>query len=718
MEKQYEVGNLITEQRKRKNLTQRDLADMLDVTDKSVSKWENGKSLPDTKIMPRLCEILGISVEELLEGKLKPLTDVPELDDLQRLEHVYKYYSDDHRVNVGVSDINLTFNLGERVAITGPSGSGKTTLLRMIGGIDRFERGEIFVRKEGISRYDEEDYESYRKDFIAYIFQEYGVLDHYSIIDNLIIVRLLMGDTHLEAKQKAKAMLEKVGLSRFSGKKAYKLSGGQKQKLSVARALLKDSPIVLGDEITSSLDKKSAKEVLRFLFNNSEGKLVVLVSHHFEEIEEYCTRRVVMLDGSVAKDEKLQIVPRVIEGERPAPKKARRLALFPTLMKNRFGLALLLALLALIPASAVIGGNYALDVAYEKTSHRTDARYFGKDELLVRKPSGFETEELKGLVRSEEGMRIGVIKGGDSHYSVVAAMDVPRGTVYCDGALPWNGQTSINYWENFVPQRTPGLVELNVDDYLETLPVLAYLSDRTKQITCSYSYQGTVHERGFTIFSLLLDESINTIQIPQGALPEGAVLLGATLPDKATTENVSLASKGGYVVGVPRPFFASLSAMVSEISLLCPAGKKQQIKERLSEDGYICLAREDELGYLQDNIQLFVNEALFAGISIIAITILILVSKKLSSSVLKLQTEEGLMLRRLGFSAKDIALTYGTIQLFALLAADFAFAAIAVAVHFASPALLVLSSIELLLCTFFLSRGGYESVKKQLEERP
>nr|MCR5349071.1 helix-turn-helix domain-containing protein [Bacilli bacterium] len=184
MEKQYEIGNLITEQRKLKNLTQRELADALGVTDKSVSKWENGRSLPDTKIMPRLCEVLGISVEELLEGKLKPLADSPELDDLQRIEHVYKYYSDDHRVNVGVSDINLTFNLGERVAITGPSGSGKTTLLKMIGGIDRFERGEIFIRKEGISRYDDEDYESYRKDFIAYIFQEYGILDHYSIIDN------------------------------------------------------------------------------------------------------------------------------------------------------------------------------------------------------------------------------------------------------------------------------------------------------------------------------------------------------------------------------------------------------------------------------------------------------------------------------------------------------------------------------------------------------
>nr|MCR5491240.1 helix-turn-helix domain-containing protein [Bacilli bacterium] len=209
MEKQYEIGNLITELRKEKKLTQSKLAEALGVTDKSVSKWENGKSLPDTKIMPRLCEILGISLEELLNGKLNPITESPVLDDLSRLEHVYKYYSDEHRVNVGISDINLALNLGECVAITGPSGSGKTTLLKMIGGIDRFERGEIFIRKEGISHFDEEDYELYRKDFIAYIFQEYGVFENYSLLDNLILVRLLMGDAHKEAKAKALAMLEK-----------------------------------------------------------------------------------------------------------------------------------------------------------------------------------------------------------------------------------------------------------------------------------------------------------------------------------------------------------------------------------------------------------------------------------------------------------------------------------------------------------------------------
>ncbi|MBQ9458109.1 MAG: ATP-binding cassette domain-containing protein [Bacilli bacterium] len=715
MEKQYEIGNLITEQRKRKNLTQRELADTLGVTDKSVSKWENGRSLPDTKIMPRLCEVLGISVEELLEGKLKPLAESQELDDLQRIEHVYKYYSDDHRVNVGVSDINLTFNLGERVVITGPSGSGKTTLLKMIGGIDRFERGEIFIRKEGISRYDDEDYESYRKDFIAYIFQEYGILDHYSIIDNLIVIRLLMGDSHKEAKQKAKAMLEKIGLSRFAGKKAYKLSGGQKQKLSVARALLKDSPIVLGDEITSSLDKKSAKEVLRFLFNNSEGKLVVLVSHHFEEIEEYCTRRIVMADGSVIKDECLQIVPKVPSVNEPEKKKAKGMALLPTLIKNHIGLSLLLVTLALIPSGIIIGGNYALDYAYEQTSHRTDSRYFGEDELLVRKPSGFSAEELKSLAYEEEGTRLGIAKTGAGHYSSVASPDVPKGTIYCDGAVPWFGTTSINYWEDLTPKRDPGLVEFNIEDYLDVLPVLVFLNESSKQVVCTYDLHGEKNEVILSRFSLLLDEALDSLELPRGYFPEGSTAINVVLPNGTSTDK-AVFKGSGYVMGIPRPFFSSFSASVTEISLLCPSGKKPQMKERIIKSGYVCLSREDELGYLQDSMHLFVSEALFAGISIIAITILILISRRLSSSVLKAQTGEGLTLRRLGFSAKGVAMTYASIQLIALLAADVAFVAIAFAIRFVSPVLLVLSTVELLLCTYFFGRSGYVAMKKQLEE--
>ena len=322
---------------------------------------------------------------------------------------------------------------------------------------------------------------------------------------------------------------------------------------------------------------------------------------------------------------------------------------------------------------------------------------------------------MKSLAYEEEGTRLGIIKSGAGHYSSVASPDVPKGTIYCNGAVPWIGTTSINYWEDLTPQRDPGLIEFNIEDYLDMLPVLVCLNESSKQVACTYDLHGEKNEVILSQFSLLLDEALDSLELPRGFFPEGSTVINVVLPNGTSTDK-AVFKGSGYVMGIPRPFFSAFSASVTEISLLCPGGKKPQMKERIIKSGYVCLSREDELGYLQDSMRLFANEALFAGISIIAITIFILISRRLSSSVLKTQTGEGLTLRRLGFSAKGVAMTYASIQLIALLAVDVAFVAIAFAIHFVSPVLLVLSTVELLLCTYFLGRGGYVAMKKQLEE--
>ena len=729
MEKQYEIGNLITELRKEKKLTQSKLAEALGVTDKSVSKWENGKSLPDTKIMPRLCEILGISLEELLNGKLNPITESPVLDDLQRLEHVYKYYSDEHRVNVGISDINLALNLGERVAITGPSGSGKTTLLKMIGGIDRFERGEIFIRKEGISRFDEEDYELYRKDFIAYIFQEYGVFENYSLLDNLILVRLLMGDAYKEAKAKALAMLEKVGFAKFAGKKASKLSGGQKQKLAVARALLKDSPIILGDEITSSLDKKSAKEVLRLLFANASGKLVVLVTHHYEEVEEFCTRKITMADGGIVKDEVLEIVPKQDpRAIRQPSRKLNPLRALGILFRNRVGLGLALLSLCLIPSAAIVGGNYGLDYAYQTTLKEPTTHLLNEDELYVRKKDGFANGELLEIASRFEGTCFAQTHA-KTGFSYVADPSVPKGIRYTralDSVFGFSVPTSLAV--TFAEKRLSGENDayperISVEDYLAILPALNYFGKKDNKPMPPLKLKYRLGEEEFATnvacVNLLPADETPKIHVRPGRLPDGAEPLSISFADGTEASDFALdASQDGLTamyVGFPRTYFSHFVGDVTEINLLCPTGKKAEMKRSLASDGYVVISAEDELGGIKGNDVAFTNEALFSLFSVLITIALIPLARRFSSLTLRGQKHEVYLWRRIGFSSEDVEASFLALQMVPMAVLDALCLAGVWFLGLASPALLTLSLIEMGLLTYFLWVGDIKAMRKTME---
>ena len=218
------------------------------------------------------------------------------------LKKVSKYYAGEDSVSMGFSRIDLNLDIGEFVAITGESGSGKSTLLNVISGLDTYEEGEMFVCGEDTTAYGTEDYEIYRKTYIGNIFQDFNLINSYTVYQNIEAVMLLSGKKKKECRERILELIDKVGLSEYRRTKVSKLSGGQKQRVAIARALAKDAPIIVADEPTGNLDSASAESVMETLYKVSADKLVVIVTHNYEQAEQYVTRKLTMHDGKIIED--------------------------------------------------------------------------------------------------------------------------------------------------------------------------------------------------------------------------------------------------------------------------------------------------------------------------------------------------------------------------------------------------------------------------------
>ena len=222
-----------------------------------------------------------------------------------KLEKVSKYYSQGGMVSTGFSKVDLELNVGEFVAITGESGSGKSTLLNVISGLDSYEEGEMYVNGEATSGFLATELEEYRKKYIGNIFQTFNLINSYTVYQNVELILLTSGYKKAEIKEKVDDIIEKVGLTEYRNTKASKLSGGQKQRVAIARALAKETPIIVADEPTGNLDTKSAADIIALLNQLSKDRLIIIVTHNYDQVEEYVTRKITMHDGKIVEDKQL-----------------------------------------------------------------------------------------------------------------------------------------------------------------------------------------------------------------------------------------------------------------------------------------------------------------------------------------------------------------------------------------------------------------------------
>ena len=222
------------------------------------------------------------------------------------LHGISKYYTSGQSVVMGLNQVDLTLCVGEFIAITGESGSGKSTLAKVMAGILPYENGEMMLFGRPTSHYDGSDWERYRSDSISFISQSYDILPGCTVLRNVVSALRLTGMDKEDAAVKAEEILREVELWEMKNRRAAKLSSGQMQRLSIARALAKPAPVLIADEPTGNLDPENSAKVVRLLSAAAKERLVIIITHEFDEVADHATRHITLQDGVVASDVNLR----------------------------------------------------------------------------------------------------------------------------------------------------------------------------------------------------------------------------------------------------------------------------------------------------------------------------------------------------------------------------------------------------------------------------
>lgn len=231
------------------------------------------------------------------------------------LKNISKTYSTGADKVAALNDVSVNFRDNEFVAILGASGSGKTTLLNIIGGLDRYDSGELIINGRSTKKYNDKDWDGYRNHSVGFVFQSYNLIPHQTVLSNVELALTLSGVSKAERRARAVEVLKRVGLGDQLNKKPSQMSGGQMQRVAIARALVNDPDILLADEPTGALDSKTSVQIMELIQEISKDRLVIMVTHNPKLAKTYANRLIRIKDGRIRKDsnpyepEQMQVTP-------------------------------------------------------------------------------------------------------------------------------------------------------------------------------------------------------------------------------------------------------------------------------------------------------------------------------------------------------------------------------------------------------------------------
>lgn len=237
-----------------------------------------------------------------------------------QLKNVIKTYTTGDITQNALDDVSVCFRENEFVSVLGQSGSGKTTMLNVIGGLDRYTSGDLIINGVSTKEYTDADWDYYRNNSIGFVFQSYNLIPHQTVLANVEMALTLAGVSPSERKQRATAILKKVGLGDHLHKKTNQMSGGQMQRVAIARALINNPDILLADEPTGALDSETSVQIMELLKEIAKDKLVIMVTHNPELAEQYSTRIVKLKDGKIVDDSNPFTAPEKKVAEKPKKK--------------------------------------------------------------------------------------------------------------------------------------------------------------------------------------------------------------------------------------------------------------------------------------------------------------------------------------------------------------------------------------------------------------